>query len=156
MCLTEGPRLFEYLSSLSEPLRIRDFHSHTRALGFSQFRLPLPASEFLPFQAAAIRSRGECVGNIYLAGKNEGQEFTPEDEEILIMFASQAAMVIVNARRHRDEQRARLDLETLINTSARGRRSHQRQDGSSGVGQPGGEKDLREPDGTGPTAGRAP
>ena len=33
------------------------------------------------------------------------------------MFASQAAMVIANARRYRDERRARNDLETLINTS---------------------------------------
>ena len=33
------------------------------------------------------------------------------------MFASQAAMVIANARRYRDERRARDDLETLINTS---------------------------------------
>ncbi len=33
------------------------------------------------------------------------------------MFAAQASMVVVNARRHRDEQRARADLETLINTS---------------------------------------
>ena len=33
------------------------------------------------------------------------------------MFASQAALVIANARRHREEQRARADLETLVNTT---------------------------------------
>ena len=33
------------------------------------------------------------------------------------MFACQAALVIANARRYRDERRARNDLETLINTS---------------------------------------
>ena len=33
------------------------------------------------------------------------------------MFASQAALVIANARRHREERRARADLETLVNTS---------------------------------------
>ena len=33
------------------------------------------------------------------------------------MFASQAALVIANARRHRDEQRARADMETLVNTT---------------------------------------
>ena len=33
------------------------------------------------------------------------------------MFASQAALVIANARRHRDELRARADLETLLDTS---------------------------------------
>ena len=44
-------------------------------------------------------------------------EFTAEDEETLVMFASQAALVIANARRHREEQRARADLETLVNTA---------------------------------------
>ena len=44
-------------------------------------------------------------------------EFTQEDEETLVMFATQAALVIANARRHRDEQRARADLETLVNTT---------------------------------------
>ena len=34
-----------------------------------------------------------------------------------MLFASQAALVIVNARRYRDEQRARARLETLIDTS---------------------------------------
>ena len=33
------------------------------------------------------------------------------------MFASHAAMAIANARRHREEQRARADLETLIDTT---------------------------------------
>ena len=34
-----------------------------------------------------------------------------------MLFASQAALVIVNARRYRDEQRPRARLETLIDTS---------------------------------------
>ena len=55
------------------------------------------------------------MGTIYLDEK-EG-EYTQEDEEILVMFASQAAMVIANARRYRDEQRARARLETLVDTS---------------------------------------
>ena len=33
------------------------------------------------------------------------------------MFASQAALVIANARLHREEQRATADLESVINTS---------------------------------------
>ena len=33
------------------------------------------------------------------------------------MFASQAALVIANARKYREEQRARADLEALIDTS---------------------------------------
>ena len=40
-----------------------------------------------------------------------------EDEETLVTFASQAALVVSNVRKYRDEQRARADLEALANTS---------------------------------------
>ena len=66
---------------------------------------------------APILHRGAGVGTIYLTHGPDGREFTQEDEETLVLFASQAAMAIANARRHREEQRARADLETLINTS---------------------------------------
>ena len=49
--------------------------------------------------------------------KEGGPEFTSEDEEVLVLFASQAATAIANARTHRAEQRARADLETLVDTS---------------------------------------
>ena len=69
----------------------------------------------LPFLAAPIRHLGESVGAFYVGEKEV--EFTPEGKETLVMFASQTALVIANARRHRDEQRARADLETLVNTT---------------------------------------
>ena len=112
--MPEGLSFFAYLSRIPGPLRVGDFASHTQALGLPEFRPPAPVSSFL---AAPIRHRGESVGNIYLAKREPGQEFSREDEETLVMFASQAALVIANARRHRDERRARADLETLINTS---------------------------------------
>ena len=34
-----------------------------------------------------------------------------------MLFAAQAALVVSNARRFREEQQARNDLETLVNTS---------------------------------------
>ena len=106
---------FEYLSSISEPLRLRDFHSYARELGLPEFQPPMAVSSPLPFLAAPLRHRGEGVGCIYVGEKEI--EFTAEDEETLVMFASQAALVIANARKHRDEQRARSDLETLVNTT---------------------------------------
>ena len=33
------------------------------------------------------------------------------------MFANQAAMAVTNARRYGEEQRAKADLEALVNTS---------------------------------------
>ena len=113
--LPEGMMFFQYLSNIQEPLRLRDFHNHIRLLGLPEFQPPMAVSTPLPFLAAPIRHLGESVGAFYVGEK--AVEFTPEDEETLVMFASQAALVIANARRHRDEQRARADLETLVNTT---------------------------------------
>ena len=113
----EGDALFEYLGKIQEPLRLRDFHRHTRALGLPEFRPPMPVSPSLSFMASPIRQGGERVGTFFLAEKEGGREFTVDDEETLAVFASQATLVIANARRYRDEQRARADLEALIDTS---------------------------------------
>ena len=115
MDFPEGMPFFEYLNGISQPLRLRDFHSYMRSLGLPEFRPPFPVSSLLPFLAAPIRHLGESVGAIYVGEKEV--EFTPEDEETLVMFASQAALVIANARRYREEQRARADMETLVNTT---------------------------------------
>ena len=113
--LSGGPEFFAYLSSLPEPLRLADFSAHTTALGLPGIGPPLgPVGSFL---GAPIRLRGVRAGNLYLSDKEGGGEFTQDDEETLAMFASQAAMAIANARRHREEQRARAYLETLIDTS---------------------------------------
>ena len=113
--LPGGPEFFAYLSSLPEPLRLADFSAHTTALGLPEIGPPLgPVGSFL---GAPIRLRGVRAGNLYLSDKEGGGEFTQDDEETLAMFASQAAMAIANARRHRLEQRARAYLETLIDTS---------------------------------------
>ena len=113
--LPGGPEFFAYLSSLSEPLRLADFSAHTTALGLPEIGPPLgPVGSFL---GAPIRLRGIRAGNLYLSDKEGGGEFTQDDEETLAMFASHAAMAIANARRHREEQRARAYLETLVDTT---------------------------------------
>ena len=64
-----------------------------------------------------MRHRGVHVGNFYLVEKAGGAAFTDEDEQILVLFAAQAATAIANARTYRAERRARADLEALIETS---------------------------------------
>ena len=110
----ERMQLFSYFSAIPAPLRMPGFAAHMREMGLSDFRLPVPISSCI---AAPIRHRGVSVGNIHVAKDLPGLAFTREDEETLVMFASQVALVVVNARRHRDERRARADLETLIDTS---------------------------------------
>ena len=112
--LPGGPEFFAYLSMIPGPLRLADFSGHARAAGLPEIDPPLgPVGSFL---GMPIRHLGRQVGNLYLSGKEGGREFTQEDEDVLVLFASQAAMAIANARKHREEQLARADLETLINT----------------------------------------
>ena len=112
--LPESVPLFEHLNGVNEPLRIDNLPGYLRALELSGWRPPVAVASFL---VAPIRNRGVRMGSLYLTKGQEGREFNREDEETLVMFASQAALVIANARRYRDEQRARADLEALINTS---------------------------------------
>ena len=112
--MPQGLGFFEYLSGVKEPLRVSDIAGHLSALGMAEFSPPVPASSLL---VAPMRHQGVGVGTVYLAHEEAGREFSREDEETLVMFASQAALVIANARRYRDEQQARADLETLVNTS---------------------------------------
>ena len=110
--------IFEALNRIPGPLRSKDFNSDAMAAGFPAFRPPVESVKCpMAYLAAPILHRGASVGSIYVSETESDLEFTAEDEEILVMFASQAAMVIANARRYRDEQRARADLETVINTS---------------------------------------
>ena len=112
--MPDALRLFEHLSRISEPFRLPDLFSHIREFNLPEPPFPRGLSVPVSFLGAPIHDRGERVGNIFLAGI---EEFTDEDEETIVMFACQAALVIANARRYRDEQRARNDMETLINTS---------------------------------------
>ena len=108
----DGPRLFEYFRDLPGPLRLAEATAHVRALGFDSERLPWGT-----FQGTPMRHQGVHVGNFYLVDKEGGQEFTGEDEEVLVLFAAQAAAAIANARTYRAERQARADLEALVETS---------------------------------------
>ena len=108
----DGLRLFEHLRNLPSPLRLPDLPAYVRSLGFSTEVISVDT-----FLATSIRHRNVQAGSVFVGAKEGGQEFTKEDEEILALFAAQAATAIANARAHRDEQRARADLEALIDTS---------------------------------------
>ena len=108
----EGPRLCEHVRDLEGTLTMKDLHGYIQALGFSPHPV-VPKT----VQATALRHRGLHFGNFFLAGKAGGGEFTREDEEVLLLFAAQAATAIANARTYRDEHRARTDLEALVDTS---------------------------------------
>ena len=101
----DGPLLFEHLRNLPSPVRLRDLPAFVRSLGFSTEVIPVDT-----FLATSIRHRGEQTGSFFVGAKEGGQEFTKEDEEVLQLFAAQAATAIANARAYRAEQRVRADL----------------------------------------------
>ena len=108
----DGGRLFQHLRELPGPLRLADLAGYVRSLGMA------PTRTFSrTCQGAPMRHRGADVGHFFLGGKANGEEFTDDDEDVLMLFASQAAAAIANARTHRNEQRARADLEALVETS---------------------------------------
>ena len=114
---TLGFMLLDYVNSSQEPVRVPDLLELVRSMGLPDFSPPMMTGSTFPFLAAPVFHQGERVAVILLGEQERGEEFTQEDEETLQMFASQAAMVIANARRYRDERRARNDLEALINIS---------------------------------------
>ena len=108
----DAMRLFEHLRGLDGPLRVADLGDYVASLGLAPGLIPCRT-----FQGTPMRHRGLDVGNFFLGEKQGGEAFTDEDEEVLVLFAAQAAIAIANARAHRDEQRARADLEALVETT---------------------------------------
>ena len=110
--LPRGLGLLGHISEIREPLRLADIASHPSSVGFPENHPPMKT-----FLGMPIRHRGEHVANIFLAEKDGGGQFTAEDQEVLVMFASQAGAAISNAHTHREQQQARADLEALVNIS---------------------------------------
>ena len=108
----DGPKLFALLRDLPGPFRLDDLAGYIRALGFSDELVRTETMHGTP-----MHHRGVQVGNFFLGGKENAPGFTAADEEVLMLFASQAAAAIVNARAHEQERRARADLEALIDTT---------------------------------------
>ena len=107
-----GQAFYEHLRDLPGPLRVADLSDYLRSLGYAE---PFTLSRTL--LATPMHYRDVHIGSFFLGEKEQGQAFTDEDEEVLVLFASQAATAIANARTHRDERRARADLEALVDTS---------------------------------------
>ncbi len=106
----EGPQLFRHLRDRSGIMRLDDLPAYARSYSEA---VAWPKT----FLGTPMHYGDTHVGNFYLGEKEDGQAFTEEAEEVLVLFASQAATAIANARTHRDERQARADLEALVDTS---------------------------------------
>ncbi len=108
----DGPQLFEHLRDIEQPFQLDDLPGYFASLGLSPH--PWLTHELL---GTPMWHRGEHVGTFFVGDKESGEAFTPEDREVLVLFASLAAAAIANARTHGEVERARANLEALIETS---------------------------------------
>ena len=98
----DAMRLFDHLRGLEAPLRLPDLGDYVRNLGFAPGLVPCST-----FCATPLRHGAADAGSFFLGEKAGGAPFDADDEELLVLFAAQAAIAIANARAYRDERRAR-------------------------------------------------
>jgi signal transduction histidine kinase len=92
----------------AKPLRLRDIEQDRRAVGFPPNHPPMHT-----FLGVPILLRGVAYGNLYLTEKENGEEFTAEDEELVTLLAAQAAVAVENARLYESATAWSRQLESL-------------------------------------------
>jgi signal transduction histidine kinase len=92
----EGHGLLGVVLREGQRLRLADLSRDPRSIGFPANHPPMQSLLAVP-----ILCRSPFRGNLYLAGKRGGAEFSPDDEETLVRFATMAAIAIDHAHLHR-------------------------------------------------------
>lgn len=90
-----------------KPLRLHDLGDDPRSVGF-----PPGHPRMRSFLGVPVVLRGVAYGNLYLTEKDNG-DFTQDDEDAVVMLASQAAVAIENARLYESATRWSRQLESM-------------------------------------------
>jgi len=106
--LPRGRGILGVLIREAQPLRLADLSNHPRSVGFPEHHPRMQT-----FLGVPILLRGVAYGNLYLAEKEGGAEFTQEDEDLVTLLAAQAAVAIENARLYESATRWLRQLESL-------------------------------------------
>jgi signal transduction histidine kinase len=107
--LPRGRGVLGVLITDPRPLRLSDVGMHAQSYGF-----PLAHPPMTTFLGVPINIEGQAWGNLYLTEKADGQDFTDEDEEAVVVLADWAAIAIGNARLYRTVRERRDELERTI------------------------------------------
>ena len=91
--LPRGRGILGVLIREDAPLRLHNLGEDPRSVGFPPNHPPMST-----FLGVPIHLRGVAYGNLYLTEKAGGEDFTDEDQELVELLASQAAVAIENAR----------------------------------------------------------
>jgi signal transduction histidine kinase len=84
----------------ARPLRLANISDDPRSVGFPPNHPPMHS-----FLGAPVEALGRVYGNIYLAEKQGAAEFTDEDEEDLVVLATQAGVAVANAHLYEETRR---------------------------------------------------
>jgi signal transduction histidine kinase len=103
-----GHGLLGALTREERPLRIADIGSDPRSVGFPPNHPPMTS-----LMGARIIGRGTVFGNIYLTDKRGDEMFDEEDERVLVVLATQAAIAVENARLYDETERKGRELHRL-------------------------------------------
>jgi signal transduction histidine kinase len=103
-----GHGLLGALTREPGPLRIPDIGADPRSVGFPPNHPPMTS-----LLGARIIGRGTVFGNLYLTDKQGAEIFDEEDERILVVLATQAAIAVENARLHDETERKGVELQRL-------------------------------------------
>ena len=110
-----GRGVLSKLHDADKPLRIGNIGDHPDSVGVPPHH-PVMAS----FLGTPIRYRGRHLANLYLADKQTHAEFTLADEELVTMFALQAAAAMFTAGEYDQVVSSKAELETLLDSSPMG------------------------------------
>jgi signal transduction histidine kinase len=88
------------------PIRLRRLAEHSASYGF-----PPNHPKMESFLGVPVRVRGEVFGNLYLCEKNGAEEFTAEDEELVVALSTAAGVAIENTRLSEEHERMELVRE---------------------------------------------
>ena len=93
--LPEGLGVLGLLIVDPKPVRISDITTHPESAGF-----PANHPQMRSFLGVPVLVRGEVFGNLYLTNKQGAEEFSAEDESLVVALAVAAGVAIENARLH--------------------------------------------------------
>jgi signal transduction histidine kinase len=103
-----GRGILGVLIKEARPLRLHDIRDDPRSVGFPPNHPPMQ-----PFLGAPVKARGRVFGNIYLTREPGARDFTPEDEQALLVLASQAGVAVENARLYDEARQRERRLEAI-------------------------------------------
>jgi signal transduction histidine kinase len=106
--LPRGRGILGVVISQDTPLRLHNLGDDPRAVGFPPNHPPMST-----FLGVPIHLRGVAYGNLYLTEKAGEEDFSEEDEELVGLLASQAAVAIENARLYEAATAWSKQLESL-------------------------------------------